>query len=1127
MLASIEDNILWLNMGPRATIKNYPDVGDIAEAFTVWTDDQGLTWVAAFGLTSSFENNSYTELRADGGEDNDRIYIDAQITNLIKGGMGNDVIMGGVGDDNFEGNSGSDVLVGGEGNDTLSGGDDQDKLEGGMGNDFLKGEEADDTLLGEDGDDTLLGGDGNDNLAGNKDDDFLSGESGNDSLDGGEGNDKLWGGEGEDTIHGQSGEDELEGNLGDDVLYGQTGNDQLKGDQGEDILFGGTDNDNLDGGSENDFLFGEQGQDTLSGGDGNDNLIGGTEEDHLYGDQGEDYLEGNEADDLLEGGTGDDYLQGNEGNDTLSGGMDNDLLEGGIGNDRLYGDGGNDELYGDEGDDTIEGGTEDDTLIGDIGNDSLRGDQGEDSLEGNAGEDTLYGGTGNDTLIGGEESDRLYGDGGNDELYGDEGDDTIEEGNADHDSLFGNDGNDTIYAGTGNDYIEAGSENDTVYASFGNDTLYGNEGDDYLDAGDSNDSLFGASDDSLFGGTGNDTLLPGWGADNVDGGEDTDTLIIDYSTLPTAAILWSPSLTSPTATVSNAYGMTDPIVNYDVRSRGNVGSISANGTTIAALFPGSDFGIQKLERENPPLLVRSFNTSSIDISFSTDGNKLVYRKREGSGISENLYVSNWDNTDNIHILNGTEEKTAIRELLGREYFDNEGLGISDLMMSGDGTKVAWISTFSYHNDSHGFETVHYISVINSDGTGLVRSPFSTSPPSNLFISEDGSKVAWYDRNLESVEIANHDFSEVKTLGNNAFGGFDLSADGSEIAWYDYNRSTFSGTLSIASVDDLSNTKIDIFSADVNTLNLIELSSDGNQISFSHYDYDNGQPNLYTVKSDGTEPPILISSGGNYIPFGKFSPRLSGYVDIGVRYDSFDVDTGSGEIVTWGPSHVNFTNVEKFDLTGTIYGDELLGGNLEDTLTGNGGADTLKGGLGDDIYQLDSRTNGGTYIEDTAGNDTLIIDNLELSLQLPTTGIGGIQRDKYNLIIDVNADGIINSEEDVTLVDFFAETSGITPGTGFIETVDNLDGNDILNFLSHNGNNFLETGNGDGELYGGIGDDTLQGNDKNDTLYGEAGNDRLNPGWGEDMVDGGEDTDTLVLDYSTLPTAAVIWNDSSD
>ena len=69
------------------------------------------------------------------------------------------------------------------------------------------------------------------------------------------------------------------------------------------------------------------------------------------------------------------------------------------------------------------------------------------------------------------------------------------------------------------------------------------------------------------------------------------------------------------------------------------------------------------------------------------------------------------------------------------------------------------------------------------------------------------------------------------------------------------------------------------------------------------------------------------------------------------------------------------DVEKFDLTGTIYGDELLGGNLEDTLKGNGGADTLKGGLGDDIYQLDAQTNGGTYIEDTADNDTLIISLL--------------------------------------------------------------------------------------------------------------------------------------------------------
>ncbi|MGK7879977.1 MAG: cadherin-like domain-containing protein, partial [Crocosphaera sp.] len=89
--------------------------------------------------------------------------------------------------------------------------------------------------------------------------------------------------------------------------------------------------------------------------------------------------------------------------------------------------------------------------------------------------------------------------------------------------------------------------------------------------------------------------------------------------------------------------------------------------------------------------------------------------------------------------------------------------------------------------------------------------------------------------------------------------------------------------------------------------------------------------------------------------------------------------------------------------------------------------------------------------DSAGDDTLVIENIDLSLELPSPGIAGIQRDNYNLIIDLNADGVIAPEDDLTIVNFFAETSGTEPGTGFIETVDNLTGNQIINFLNPHAN----------------------------------------------------------------------------
>ena len=111
-----------------------------------------------------------------------------------------------------------------------------------------------------------------------------------------------------------------------------------------------------------------------------------------------------------------------------------------------------------------------------------------------------------------------------------------------------------------------------------------------------------------------------------------------------------------------------------------------------------------------------------------------------------------------------------------------------------------------------------------------------------------------------------------------------------------------------------------------------------------------------------------------------------------------------------------------------------------------GKDTLKGGDGDDIYELDANTNGGTQVEDTAGNDILIIYNLSLALQLPEEGIAGIHRENNDLIIDLNQDGTINLDEDLTLINFFADTLATTPERGFIEDVDNLTGNEILDFF---------------------------------------------------------------------------------
>ncbi|WP_394180242.1 Ig-like domain-containing protein, partial [Marinomonas posidonica] len=110
---------------------------------------------------------------------------------FIVGDRGDDHIEGGNAQDTLGGYGGSDWLEGGEGDDTLyadgrrtsyQDADDSNRVDGGAGQD---------TLYGSIGDDFLLGGSG---------DDYLDGRDGDDVLIGGQGQDTMTGGDGRDLF---------------------------------------------------------------------------------------------------------------------------------------------------------------------------------------------------------------------------------------------------------------------------------------------------------------------------------------------------------------------------------------------------------------------------------------------------------------------------------------------------------------------------------------------------------------------------------------------------------------------------------------------------------------------------------------------------------------------------------------------------------------------------------------------------------------------------------------------------------------------------------------------------------------------------------------------------------------
>ena len=101
---------------------------------------------------------------------------------------------------------------------------------------------------------------------------------------------------------------------------------------------------------------------------------------------------------------------------------------------------------------------------------------------------------------------------------------------------------------------------------------------------------------------------------------------------------------------------------------------------------------------------------------------------------------------------------------------------------------------------------------------------------------------------------------------------------------------------------------------------------------------------------------------------------------------------------------------------------------------------LDGGSEGQIYVLNSRTASGSQIQDTGGEDSLIFNDL-------TVSFSDFQRENNDLSIDINHDGVFDSVNDLTILDFFSASE---IGAGFIETVGGLEGIEIFDTFAESG-----------------------------------------------------------------------------
>lgn len=273
--------------------------------------------------------------------------------------------------------------------------------------------------------------------------------------------------------------------------------------------------------------------------------------------------------------------------------------------------------------------------------------------------------------------------------------------------------------------------------------------------------------------------------------------------------------------------------------------------------------------------------------------------------------------------------------------------------------------------------------------------------------------------------------------------------------------------------------------------------------------------------------LFGGDGDDSLDGGIGDDRLEG----GPGWDSYDGGPGTDTLtfsISDGPANVdlqggsvisagNYEFVQEVEnVTGSVFGDTLMGDDHDNVLNGNAGLDLLAGGLGDDI--LDGGRDGA-YASWAGDEGGVAVD---LAAGSAAEWDGGHDR-------LINIAGAIGSD--------FADTMLGDPAANRLE---GGDGNDLLN--GRGGADILVGGSGADTLHGGAGNDTadysgggavraslqsgealdasgsldslsgienLVGSLGSDVLMGDGAANRLEGGVGDDILRGGGGADVFV------------------
>ena len=1007
--------------------------------------------------------------------------------NRLDGAGGDDELWGNSGDDILEGNAGKDRLYGDDGDDELQGGSGDDVLEGGAGADQLDGGDGIDwvSYQGSDGavsvrlydgyagrghaeGDTITGVE---NLRGSAHPDRLAGTGRANHLEGGAGNDQIRGGSGDDVLEGGAGADRLYGGNGADTAS-YTGSDagvvvrlhnlSARGGHAEGDTFENTLSvtyTDTDGSSQTESLPDIE---NLTGSDHNDILAGDRRGNILYGAAGDDILYGGPGggDDLMDGGPGADKLYGGQGDDRLTGGAGADQLRGGAGQDWVSYEGSDSAVTVKLLEGVVEGGHAQGDLVIDI--ESVIGSDYSDILGGNNNANNLYGRAGDDELRGGNGDDILDGGAGADRLYGGSGIDILSYQSSQA-GVSVNLMDNTLSGGYAEGDVIDGFEN--VEGSGYQDVLIGNDNNNHLDGKDSDDELRGnGGDDMLYGGDGDDHLDGGIGADHLYGGSGMDW--ISYQESNAGVVV---SLADDMVEGGHAQG--DIITEIE----------NVIGTIYGDILDGNDDDNQLIGSDGDDELRGNAGNDRLDGGAGTDRLYGGDGDDELRGGADNDVLNGGAGMDWVS-YQGSDERVWVDLDSGTaRYGHAEGDVINDIenIRGSNHNDLLKGDEGSNHLSGHGGHDEFW----SSDGNDIVDGGsghdalfYESSPAAvtvNLEVGTGKGGQAEGDIILEIEEVTGSDYNDI-LIGNDDRNRLNGGDGDDEIQGNGGNDLLYGGD----GADKLWG---------------------GNAADFMSGE--DGADQLFGgAAADG----FLGGEGADWLDGGEgtdyitYANSPSG-ITINLREGTGSGGHAEGDTII---------NIE--DVTGSDYGDiligndgdnEMMGLNGDDELHGNGGedylrgregADKLWGGDGDDIL---NGGDGADQIDGGNGTDLLTYWNSDTGVTVnfkeATASGGHAEGDIITGIERVGGsqydDLLIGDVGDDRLDGFFGD-----------DTVHGDDGDDVL-----------QGGFGSDKLYGDNGDDILSGDQDNDYLYGGKGNDRLYGDNGDDQLYGDAGADLLL------------------